>query len=186
MKKMFQMVRRMGFADSMMRWARRAAAAVVILAALSFGTLVAFSPVVRAAIGETITRWFDGFVNFVGSENIEPGVSPGLWRPRHLPAGFYQSDIFEAGDIFSVTYANAMGEEIWLTVTLSDVLLAVNIDGVNHSEALIGGITYHRFTAHDDDTFNSTIIWHQYGYIFELFSDISIDELQLVALSVGR
>jgi len=180
------MVRRLDILESVMLWARKIAVVLAIIAALSFGALVAFSPDVRAAISNTTMRWFDGFVNFIGAEYREVGAEPGGWWPHYLPEGFVPQDLFETPDIFSVIFENQDGEEIWLTIIPADMLLAVNTDGIYYSEVVIEGITYHHFKAYDEDTFNSTIVWYRDDYSFELFSDIDMYVLQRVALGVVR
>ncbi|MDR1329580.1 MAG: DUF4367 domain-containing protein [Oscillospiraceae bacterium] len=165
---------------------RAAAAVVAVVVALSFGLLLTSQPV-RAAVATTIAQWFDRFTRFssedIGEDSNE-NISPDIWRPEFLPAGFAEQETMVVGDITQTVYANAAGDGFTLTYS-ADSATAVNNDDIQYDTVTVGGVEYHIFMSTDELSDNA-IVWLRDGVMFELHSQISADTLMAVAQSIKK
>jgi hypothetical protein len=87
-------------------------ASLVLATALLFGSLVFFSPQVRATVVKVIVEWFDRFTMFQTSE--ETNAELGKWRPTFLPSGYREEEAEIGVDMGSVVYRNPEGGGIVL------------------------------------------------------------------------
>jgi hypothetical protein len=165
---------------------RAAAAVVAVVAALSFGLLLTSQPV-RAAVATTIAQWFDRFTRFSAEdtgEDSDENISPDIWRPEFLPAGFAEQETIIVGDITQTVYANTAGDGITLTYS-ADSATAVNNDDIQYDTVTVGGVEYHLFSSTDELSDNA-VVWYRDGVLFELHSQIPADTLMAVAQSVKK
>ncbi|MDR0446240.1 MAG: DUF4367 domain-containing protein [Oscillospiraceae bacterium] len=165
---------------------RAAVAVVAVVFALSFGLLLTSQPV-RAAVATMISQWFDSFTRFSAEdmgEGSDENISPDIWRPEFLPAGFAEQETMIVGDITQMVYANDAGVGITLTYS-ADSTMVVNNDDIQYDAVTVGGVKYHIFMSTDELSDNA-IVWMRDSVMFELHSQISADTLMAVAQSVKK
>jgi hypothetical protein len=164
-----------------LRRTRRAALAAAVVIVISFGALM-ISPNVRAAVVETVIRWFSQYTEFASQKTpLEPAAS--LAEPAYIPEGFVETDRFEEYFFKSITYANDQGSILLFTGLDASSSTSVNNEGVEYRQVLVGETIYHTFTALTE-TVESTVVWDMGGIRFNISAALSMEELLRVAQSV--
>jgi len=184
MKKMFRLVRRLDKIKVTLRWTRRIAISTAVVLAVFFSVLLTFSPAVRATVRNTIAAWFDGFTKFFQNDNNGTDIEQKDWRPQYLPDGYYEITVFELGDMTQIIYENTDGNIILFAYGLYEARsISTDNEDIDEYVLTVDGVDYYIFEAVATYKTN-TIVWHQGGYLFDVISEIPIDDLQLIAFSV--
>jgi hypothetical protein len=183
MENMFKHVRRLDILRIVNKGMRVAAVSFSIIVMLLFGTMMVFSPTVRAAVSETIIEWFDGFTSFKGNGQTVENVKPIDWYATYLPDGFYEQDILDLNDIVRIDYTNSEGVELRLRISTSEGSMSVDNEDKNYWQVTENGVNYHFFESLVSRKYSS-VIWHRDGFGFEAYSTIPINEIYEMAKSV--
>ena len=183
-KQLISLERRLRVFDNIVLWTRRIAVSLAILFAVTFGILLTFSPEVRATVSETIVKRFEGFTEFRRSGDSTANIEYRSLQPEYLPTGFNEVNVFEFGDITQIFYENPNGDTIIFSYVLSEgAMVSANNENVDYHIFNIDGIDYHMFIATDNGVDN-IILWYKDGMQFSVVSNIDVEELQAVAISV--
>jgi len=163
------------------KWSRRAAAVILIAISVLFGSLI-LVPEVRAAVIRTVIEWYDQFARFPSAPT---DIEKTNLEPAYIPDGFWEDfrDGNELTDI--IFYTNGDGIDIIFHSSLTSAQTSVNNEGYDYEVRQINGIDYHVFTGVEIGKGNF-IVWEADGQRYSIGSLISIDELQKMALSVGK
>ena len=181
MKKLFTRDERKERTRTIIKWARRAVAVILIAVTVLFGALM-FVPSVRALVIETVTEWYEKFVTFTSRApeaekmNLEPG---------YLPEGFYEIVRDEVGMTETIIFENGEGKLIVFQSTRTSDNVSIDNENNNYEVRLIGGIEYHVFAAINSEAEN-TVLFDIYGQRFIISSSISVDELLFIASSIKK
>jgi len=176
--------------DNIFRNISKTAAIIIITLTVGFSTLVVVSPDVRASVRQILIEWFDRFTRFTiaseGNNDVIP-VTPGDFAPTFLPEGFIQIDNIITENFAWLIFENNMGKIIDLIIQLFEYgVVSIDNEYRDFLVKTISGIEYHIFEATAEGITNS-IYWFYEGLSFDLSSaDLSITELELIALSVSR
>jgi hypothetical protein len=158
---------------------RKIAAALAIIVAVLFGSLM-LVPEVRAAVIDTIISWHEMFVRFVSNA---PAATETGREPRHIPRGFQEEYRIEDEEITTILYTNDYGEVIVFESGPIVGSLALDNANATHVAVYINGMAYHVFTAIYESGENF-IVWEIGGMRYFVRSTIAVSELQLMAESV--
>ena len=181
MKKLFTRDERKERTRTIIKWARRAVAVILIAVTVLFGALM-FVPSVRALVIETVTEWYEKFVTFTSRApeaekmNLEPG---------YLPEGFYEIVRDERDTTAMIIYENKDGIVITFQSSMATDTAFIDNENNYYKVQIINGVEYHTFNAINDDDEN-TVLWDTYGQRFIISSSISIDEMLNIATSIGK
>jgi len=182
MRRLFVRERRRTFSRVALFYLKRALAVLLIAVTLVFGLLM-LNPNVRAAVRDVIIEWHDKFTSFTFSGEIADIAIE--WRPIYLPEGFVESEVLKYGAFTDIIYTNHEGVEIRFSFTDAHDGFSASIDNENRliESVEINGIDAFVMTSLSVDVEHG-IIWNSGGYFFELWSFLSISELQRIAESV--
>ncbi|MCL2083384.1 MAG: DUF4367 domain-containing protein [Oscillospiraceae bacterium] len=182
MEKLFALERRTPFVQNF-RTLAKAACLVLCAAAVLFSAVLAVNPQVRAAVWETIVRFFDRHIEI---EYREPDTSTTKtaqdFTPQYLPQGYTLTHEEDLGDIYTAIYGTADGGMIVFGVNPPG-LFNVDSEYLSYYTETHGGITYHINESPDAERY-SVVAWLQDDFMFDLNGSVSIDELLSMAQSV--
>jgi hypothetical protein len=181
MKRLFESAARGERMRTMRRFAGSCAASIVLATAVLFGSLMLFSPQVRATVVKAIVEWFDRFTVFQTTEEAETEL--GGWRPAFLPSGYREEETELGVDMGSVVYRSPEGESIVLVFARGSNTISVDNEGFAYRTAVSDGTEYRLFESETDGKDNA-VVWHKDGCGFYLTSGLPVEELLEVALSV--
>ena len=182
MKKLFARDVRVEHIRATVKWSKRIAAAVVIVVALLFGSLM-LVPQVRAIVYQTIIEWYDKFVSFTSNT---PEIDRTNHAPQYIPEGFRETIREDIGSMITIIYTND-DNGVLITFQSSRLANSTAIDNemMEYEVFPKEGIEYHLFVSTDDSSEN-TIIWEKSKQRYTIVSIISIDELINMAISVDK
>jgi hypothetical protein len=181
MRRLFESAARGERRRTMRRFAGTCAASLVLATALLFGSLMFFSPQVRATVVKVIVEWFDRFTMFQTTEEAETEL--GKWRPAFLPGGYREEEAELGVDMGSVVYRNREGERIVLVFARGSNTISVDNEGFAYRTAVSDETEYRLFESETDGKDNA-VVWNKAGCAFYLTSGLPVEELLEVAVSV--
>ena len=167
--------------------AARAAACLLLAAALSFGGLMLASPQARATVTRWFTTWFDTHVsyNFTGPV---PDDQLGLWEPAYLPRGYHQSDYIDLTNIICIFYSNGDPElDIEFSYQLMEEGSGYSLDNEWHniSDISVQGLPGQLFTSTKENGQNMLVWFDEITeHAFLLTSRVPCEILLQIAESV--
>lgn len=164
----------------------KTAAVLIIATVLLFGTMMAVSPSVRAAVASFITEWYSDHlaVYFRATPEAQDGYT---WRPQYVPMGYTEREEKRAGHIANVFYQNTSRNELVFTYIprTGSFTIGADNEGKTQKTIKIGGnkailletnITGER----------SSILWETEEAGFEVSGAIDTIELIRMAESVKK
>ncbi len=184
MKKLFARERRKDFYRKALSHSKRAAAVLVVAATLIFGVLL-FNPEVRAAVKNTVVKWYDKFTSFIFQSDGSDIDGEIEWNLGYLPPGFRENSVEKLGKVTNMVYVNDSGDTIYISCRPEGNDTNISVDNENHlieSETINGHEAYIAKATNND--FENGVIWSMKGYTFNIWSKLSIDELIAIAQSV--
>lgn len=166
--------------------AARAAACLLLAAALSFGGLMLASPQARATVTRWFTTWFDTHVsyNFTGTV---PDDQLGLWEPAYLPEGYLEAEFINL-DVMIRRFYRTDDPEMFLEFSYEWMVEGGGWDLDNEYHTItnvtVNGIPGQLFTATDDS--QNVLIWfdESNNRSFLLLSRLPCETLMKIAESV--
>jgi hypothetical protein len=161
-------------------WCKRVAAVVVITASILFSSLM-LVPEVRAVVVETVIEWFEQFARFT-SGSIET-TAPFL-EPVFIPDGFWEEYRYSDDVRTTILFINSYDVLLFFDASLSASQLSVDSEGHEYEKRQINNTVYHVLIAIDIGKENK-IIWDIDGNRYFLSSEIPIEDLFQMALSLG-
>jgi hypothetical protein len=179
MRRLFARETRKARVHAAVKWSLRAAAALVISAAVIFEALV-FVPQARAAVAQTIIEWYSQFTRFTTGEPDTEITAP---EPRYVPEG-YAEIVHDNWEMMStIIYENEDGGVIIFDSVQASGSLSVGNENKSYEARVIGGVEYHVFesTVTGGD---SSVVWEFMGQRFAIISGLPIGELMAMAESV--
>jgi hypothetical protein len=153
----------------------------VLATAVLFGSLMFFSPQVRATVVNVIVEWFDRFTMFQTTEDADAEL--GKWRPAILPSGYREEETELGVDMGSVVYRNPEGESIVLVFARGSNTISVDNEGFAYRSAVSGETEYRLFESETNEKDNA-VVWNKSDCGFYLTSGLPVEELLEVAVSV--
>jgi hypothetical protein len=180
MRKVFLREYRKDFYAKMLKICKRTVAAVLIIVTVLFGMLM-FNPVVRATVVETIISWYQEFVRFTSpaAEHEEHSKEPAF-----VPSGFWEEYRIDRYYIVTIYYLNPAGDLIIFEALRAGGTLAVDGTDIEYSVVIDNGIEFHIFISTDELTGNF-VVWEADGWRYRLYSTVSVEYLQEMAMSLG-
>lgn len=171
------------------RWqglARRAAC-FLLVASLSLGSLLYFSPQARAWVKSWFTEQHEDHVTYRFQGEDLPTEALRDWVPTYLPDGYEQTDYIDLKNIVSILYNN---DDPNMEIELSYQLLmeggGENLDNERHviSSVSIHDMPGYLYTATDDS--QNMLVWFDEvnRHAFLLMSRVDCDTLVRIAESV--
>ena len=171
------------------RRAGRTAAAVVLAAALTAGTVLAVSPEARAWVRNMIVEILEEYttIRFVDETGGQTGET-GQWAPAWLPEGYKLKEEMIDPFYSILIYQNSKGNEISLHYTNSEGA-AFNLDNEHHTEKtiLVNGTSAYLLQATEDGQ-ESSLTWYDElsRTAFLLLAELPPEELIQIAESVEK
>ena len=180
MKKLFAREERRERFIIIAKYAKRVAAVFVIGIMVLFGTLL-FNPEVRAAVQKVIIQWYEQFTSFTFTNGLSSDADTNMLYTGYLPDVFKKH---ETGDLNTMTYViflNSVDDEIRIKYSQADNI-NLSVDNENHlvEEYTVNGRQAFAVTA-ISDKFENGVIFDSHGFVIEIWSSLSIDELMKMA-----
>jgi hypothetical protein len=161
------------------------AAAFLLALVMTFSVLM-INDDIRAEVIGTIIERYEQFTRFVFRiENVseDDSLIP-VWRPTHIPDGFYETYVHLVGMYYIVVYENADGAMILFDyITEDGHATAIGTTYARHYEKEHDGITYHVFVPLVEIA-PTVIVWEVAGAAFSIAGDTDPDALMAMAQSV--
>lgn len=179
MQRLFSREARKKRVHTAVRWSRRAAAVIVIAAAVLFAALM-FVPQVRAEVSRTITEWYSQFVRFTSNA---PDTKKTNLEPKYIPEGFNEILRDDLEMISAVIYENKEGLLIVFQSSLESGSLSLDNENSIYDTQKIDGVEYHVFTTTVEDGENH-LVWAIDGQRYLVSSVLPIDVLFAIAMSI--
>lgn len=139
--------------------ALRTAAVIIIASSLTFGTLIASSPVIRAAVIEWVREWYETHIVYRYSGEAIYEEMP-QYEIINLPEGYTEIDRFISSGYVSVTYQNEDGLPLYLDYSFIQHGSATDFvtDNMDVSDIIVNGCTGQLFLSADSKQ-SSAITW---------------------------
>ena len=173
-------------------WRRAAntAAAVLLVAAVSFGALLAVSPDARAWVQRMVLHWFDDHAAFQFEGEPAAPDELGRWYPAWLPEGYELESEFAPYEGFTkLNYKNEEGLPLIIRYTLANGGDLGGLDNEFHILSIteVNGYPAYLLTATDELSANS-VTWldEEENIGFQVIGYLSPDDLLRVAESLER
>ena len=157
---------------------RRVVIILVVLGTMLCGVLLT-EPEVRAAVGDTMVKWYDGFTEILGIQSADEN---GMFEPLYLPEGYEQKRVMEIEEITRIEYVDAAGSPLFFSFV--SAVRAFNVDNdFTEYDALDTGVLYHIFQPEDSSMFGK-VIWENMEHSFLIEGCVPMEELIRMAKSV--
>jgi hypothetical protein len=183
-RKMAALFRKAERNDVMRKVLGYAKVAVIVIAvgATVFFCALLTSSDARAAITDTVTKWYESIAK--PEETEEPPPNYGIcYAPMYVPNGFAAENVKDWGYHCSIDFVGESDEKILFSYrTLETVPYVVDEDPL-YGTVTKNGIEY-RFLGTPGYRESSSIVWDMHGYRFTVTSSLDIGELFMMALSV--
>lgn len=181
MKKLFAWERRCDFRKKAMMIAKAAVIVLCVTTTVLFSALM-FNSEVRAAVRGTIVRFFEGFAQVELSNSETPNRTVDSFSLGYLPNGYELISSEDVGEGIFEIYSDADGNLLFFDIGLPDSIFS-DTDHREYREEDHKGIAFHIFESPNTE-YDSTLIWEQDGFMFNLTGIIPIEELLKMALSL--
>ena len=176
------------------RWAKRhvrplwkkcmQTAAVIFLAcSLAFGTLMAVSPTVRAAVINWVTEWYETHILYrYSGEKISGELT--RYELTELPDDYVETARIETPEYFRVSYKNELGQWLWFSYSFMQQgsVLDILTEGVEVRDITVNGFDGQIFLSLDSQDDN-TLTWIDSGANIQFTIDAFIDESALLHIA---
>lgn len=165
---------------------KRAAIFIIVVISIVFCVLLTNSEV-RAVVKNTVIEWYDRFTSFLFHEESSSISEMKEWRPDYLTMGYDEASIERLGRATNIEYSNSLGNIIYFSYRPGGNNTNISIDNENHqieSDDINGHEAYIAIATSDD--YDNGVIWTMEGYIFSVWSKLSIDELKKIAQSIKK
>lgn len=173
----------------MWKKALQTAASILLVGALSLGTLMSVSPDVRAWVEQVVLQRLDTHNNFYFGTPPEAGKETGDWRPAWLPEGVRLVKEVPLGRVKQLIYEEADGTRLYLDVYPAETGTALGMDNEHqdYSEITINGHSAYLMTANEEG-YMSFLVWvdEENDLVFRITSELSAAEMIKMAESVAR
>ena len=179
MEKLFASSLRKNRIVTALKFARRAAAVILIVATLLFGALMT-SQEVRATVVNTIVQWFEQFALFQSEQVDEPTA---IMLPSYVPEGFVEVERVEMEHSIFILFENEHNDMIFFIAQPVAGLLAVDHEQRGYELMVVNGFNFHVFSS-AEYRYENTIIWEYSGNRYSIFTSISMDIAIKIALSI--
>lgn len=182
------------------RWAKRhkrprwkkilnIAASIALACSLSLGTLMIFSPTVRAAIVEWVTEWYETYViyRFFGDQD---SIEMPLYKILDLPQGYVETESsIEFSNNIEIHYENEEGDILRFEYVRVEEGSAILIDAENMEveNVTVNGCPGHLYISADEKQ-SSCITWYDDEVHIQFVIDgfFEKDLLMKMACSVSK
>lgn len=167
------------------------AAVILLVASLGFGSIMAISPTVRAAVVQWITEWYEEHITYRYAGEEVAGAMP-RYEITDLPEGYVESRRIELPNMVSIEYLRENGETntgISLTYTYmqdgsaSDFLT----EDAEVAPIIVNGFNGQLILKDDSAPSNNTVTWidGETHIQFEVSSFIGQEDILHIAESVS-
>ena len=156
------------------------AASILIVCTITFGTVMATSPTVRAAVLQWIIEWYETNVIYAYLEkDMQPEVPP--YEITALPGDYIEKERIIFFGYESVTYENEDGKLIYLDYSFIQDGTSTNllISNVTVSDITVNGYSGQLFMSQTLDQTNA-ITWIDKNENLQFVVDGYIDEVELM------
>ncbi|MGL4791703.1 MAG: DUF4367 domain-containing protein, partial [Anaerotignaceae bacterium] len=162
------------------KYAKGVAAVFVVGIMVLFGALL-FDPEVRAAVQKVIIQWYGQFTSFTFTNELSGSADTNMLYTGYLPEGFKKHEIEDLTTMTYVIFLNSAGDEIRIKYSQADKI-NLSVDNENHliEEYTVNGRPAFAVTALSDK-FENGVIFDSNGFVIEIWSSLSIDELLKIA-----
>jgi hypothetical protein len=162
---------------------RKAAVCIIIILAVSSLTLFSVEAT-RNAIFNTFIERFDKYTEIKFKDPSTDDKLSNIYRPAYLPEGFKEISTGSYGNTVMITYSNATGAEIRFKQRPAGTGTSlIDNENTDYKEVEINGNKAYLFEAMTKDDY-SVLLWQSEGIVFELTSQIGIDELVRIGNSI--
>ena len=170
------------------RRAGRTAAAVVLAAALTAGTVLAVSPEARAWVRNMIVEILEEYttIRFVNETGGQTGET-GQWAPAWLPEGYELTEIVNLGTRTRLTYTNSDGNTIYFQHSTAGTISSFNNEHHEEMDVRINDLPGYLLRAVEPG-YRSSLTWYDQasGTAFSLMAELPADELIQIAESIEK
>ena len=170
------------------RRAGRTAAAVVLAAALTAGTVLAVSPEARAWVRNMIVEILEEYttIRFVNETGGQTGEA-GQWTPAWLPEGYELKEYSDEGVGPLSIYTNNNGSVIFFQCTSSATTISYDNEHHEEMDVWISDCPGYLLLAVEPGH-ESCLTWYDQasGTAFSLMAELPADELIRIAESVEK
>jgi len=179
MKKLFAKAERQERIQAAMKWTRQAAAVVVVVITVLFGSLM-ITRDVRAAVISTVVHWADGITHFfTNGANLELAAM----EPKFIPDGYTESAKVRTEDLIAITYTDSSGSIILLRAIPANSSLEINIVDMEYEQILIKNVIYHVFQSELAGKLNY-IVWDTHDRRYYVGAQLPVEQLLEIAQSL--
>lgn len=180
MKKLFAREERRERFIILAKYAKRVAAVFVFGVIVLFGALL-FNPEVRAAVQKVIIQWYGQFTSFTFTNELSSNADTNILYTGYLPDGFKKHKTEDLTTMTYVIFLNSVGDEIRIKYSQADNI-NLSVDNENHlvEEYTVNGRQTFAVTAISNE-FENGVIFDSNGFVLEIWSSLSIDELLKMA-----
>jgi hypothetical protein len=162
---------------------RKVAVCIIIILAVSSLTLFSVEAT-RNAIFNTFIERFDKYTEIKFRDFSTDDKLSNIYRPAYLPEGFKEISTESYGNTVMITYSNTAGIEIRFKQRPAGTGTSlIDNENTDYKEVEINGNKAYLFEAMTKDDY-SILLWQSEGIVFELTSQISIDELVRIGNSI--
>ncbi len=185
---MKKFINSIGRKDRIKKYARNCVKAVISAAAvfgIFFGVFLT-QPSVFEAVHNVFRSVFDTHdrYKFVGEELTIENFD-NSFRLGYVPDGYYLSEGYYSPIAVTLVYANNLNE-ITLEYGIAEgTVLYYDNEHNTYYEFEHNGTDYHYYESNDKD-FDSMLLWYDEGYDFEIFANLSKDELIKIAENIEK
>jgi hypothetical protein len=182
MQKLFDLDRRRDFFKASFAFAKKAAAVFIVASVILSGVLMT-SPEVRAAVAETIVKWYGEFVHFVSPNESFHAFDPSDWE-FDAPQGFVVAEDTVTPGSRVVVCESENGDDFVLTVSPPDSNVYVDNENARYESVVRGGITYHVFVSDPKAVTDNRVYWKTQNASFLLLTSLPEESMMEIAQSV--
>ncbi|MCL2083519.1 MAG: DUF4367 domain-containing protein [Oscillospiraceae bacterium] len=185
MKRLFAKDRRREIFSKIKKTIRYTAAAILVLVTLLFSALYTFSPEVRAAVNETVLKWYSIFVRSEPDFNApSESVNLGDWELGYIPNEFVL--IEEIDDDLGCLYIFE-GNDQMIMVSIYEKTTDMLIDNENGAfQTIITEVNEYSVFDSSDNGEDNTIFWETEDAKFLISSVLPVDELLKIADAIKK
>lgn len=168
------------------RKAMRTVASVAVVSAILFGTVMAASPTVRAAVLQWVTEWYETHVVYRYTGEVNDST-PSEYEITDIPSGYALVDQIEFPGYQSIIYQNDTGTFMYFDTIYMDegIAMGLLISDVECYDVTVNGFPGTLYISEADAQSNH-ISWivEENGVHFIIEAHLSAEDLLYIAESV--
>jgi hypothetical protein len=166
-----------------LRKAIKIAACIAVVFMLLSVTLLSVKAT-RNAIFNALIEWREKYAEIRFEDQCK--IAESSYMPTYLPEGYELHSSNTIGNSLMIIYMNEAGHRIIFEQKPTDSGTAlIDNENTDFSEIELGGKTAYLFNVNDENEMR-VLIWQSNGYVFQLTSQLSPDEMVKIGASIRR